>query len=131
MKAHTFSENRILNIHGTKSHFGCICVCGGWCGFQIFPVSVSVKCSVPNNASQQCFPEVTNFGRAQGCYSKSQVWQSLRWGNVQHSLYMSIVRLIILRQVSMCIIGLLQMISVTLMASRIDSDDLVLISSLV
>jgi hypothetical protein len=64
MKAHTFTDTRILNIHVTKSHCGCICVHGRWSGFQIFPVSVSVKCSVPNNASQQCFPEFTNFGLA-------------------------------------------------------------------
>jgi hypothetical protein len=44
-----------------------------WCGFQIFPISVTVKNSVPNNASQQCFPEVTNFGMAQCCYSKDQL----------------------------------------------------------
>jgi hypothetical protein len=55
MKAYTFTDTSILNIHGTKSHFGCIRVCGCWCDFQIFPVSMSVKCSVPNNASQQCF----------------------------------------------------------------------------
>jgi hypothetical protein len=73
MKVHTFIDNRILNIHGTKSLCGCICVCGRWCDFQVFHVSVSGKCSVPNNASQQCFLEVTNFGMAPGCYSKDQV----------------------------------------------------------
>jgi hypothetical protein len=91
MKAHTFTDTRILNIHGTKWHCGCICVCGRWCGFQMFPVSVSVKGCVPNNASQQCFPEVTNFGMAQRCYSKNQLWKPVRWGNVQHSLNMSSV----------------------------------------
>jgi nitrate reductase gamma subunit len=73
MKAHTFTETRILNIHGTKSHCGCICVFGRWCGFQIFPISVSVQCSVPNNASQQCFTEFTNFGMDQRCYSEVQL----------------------------------------------------------
>jgi hypothetical protein len=130
MKAHTFTDTRILNVHGTKSHCGCICVCGLWCGFKIFPVSVSVQCSFPNNASQQCFPEVTNFGMAQRCYSKDQLWQPVRWGNVQHSLNMSSVCSRIFRHVSMCITGLLQMISITVMASRIDSGELVFISSL-
>jgi hypothetical protein len=73
MKAHTFTDTRILNVHGTKSLCGSICVCGHWGSYKIFPVSVSVKCSVPNNASQQCFPEVTNFGMPQRCYSKDQV----------------------------------------------------------
>jgi hypothetical protein len=50
-----FTDTWILNIHGTKSHCGCICVCGCWGGFKIFFVSMSVKCSIPNNASQQCF----------------------------------------------------------------------------
>jgi hypothetical protein len=36
----------------------CECVCVGGC--KIFPVSVSVRYSVPHNASQQCFLEVTN-----------------------------------------------------------------------
>jgi hypothetical protein len=53
MKAHTLTNTRILNIHGTKLHCWCICVFGHWCGFQIFPVSVSVKWSVPNNASNK------------------------------------------------------------------------------
>jgi hypothetical protein len=127
---HSFTDTRILNIHGTKSHCGCICVCGCWGGFQIFPVSVSVKCSIPNNASQQCFPEVSNFGMAQCCYSKDQVWQPVRWGNVQHSLNMSTVCSTILRHVSMCIIGLIQMISITVSASHIVSREFVLISSL-
>jgi hypothetical protein len=122
---------RILNIHGTKWHSGCICVCSRWWGFQIFPVSVSVKCSVPNKSSQQCFPQVTNFGIAQSCYSKDQKWQPVRWGNVQHSLNMSSICSKILRHGSTCIISLLQMISITVMASRIDSGELVLISSLV
>jgi nitrate reductase gamma subunit len=73
MKAHTFTDTRMLNIHGTKSHCGCICVWVRWGGFKIFPVSVSAKCSVPSNASQQCFQEVTNFGIAQRCYSKDQL----------------------------------------------------------
>jgi hypothetical protein len=73
MKAHTFTDTTILNIHGNKSHWVCICVCGRWCGFQIFPVSVCIKCTVLNNASQQCFLEVTNFGMAQRCYSKDQL----------------------------------------------------------
>jgi hypothetical protein len=73
MKAHTFTDSRILNIHGTKSHCGCICVCGRWVGFKIFPVSVSVKCSVPSNGSQQCLAEITNFCMAQSCYSKDQL----------------------------------------------------------
>jgi hypothetical protein len=47
-----------------------------------------------------------------------------------HSLNMSSVCLKILRHGSMCIIGLLQMISVTLMASGIDCGELLLISSL-
>jgi hypothetical protein len=125
-----FTDTRILNIHGTKSHCGCISVCNSWCDFQVFPVSVSLKCSVPNNASQQCFPEVTNFGMAQSCYSKHQLWQPVRWGNVQHSLNMSSVCSKILRHVSMCIIDFLQMITITVMASHIDSCELVLISSL-
>jgi hypothetical protein len=57
MKAHTFTDTRIQNVHGSKSHCGFICVCGHWCGFQIFPLSVPIKCSVPNNASQQSFLE--------------------------------------------------------------------------
>jgi hypothetical protein len=36
MKAHTFTDTRILNNHGCKSHWGCICVCGCWCGFFLF-----------------------------------------------------------------------------------------------
>jgi hypothetical protein len=36
MKAHTFTDTRILNIHGTKSRCGCICVCGRWDGFKYF-----------------------------------------------------------------------------------------------
>jgi hypothetical protein len=52
MKGHTFTDTKILNIHGTKSHCGCDCVCGRWCGFKLFPESVSVKCSVSNNASK-------------------------------------------------------------------------------
>jgi hypothetical protein len=73
MKAYTFTDTRIPNIHGTNSHCGCTCVCGRWGGFKIFPVSVSVKRSVPYNASQQWFPEDTNFGMAQHCYSKDQL----------------------------------------------------------
>jgi hypothetical protein len=73
MKAHTFTGTKIVNIHAAKSHCGSICVCGCWCGFQIFPISVSVKCSVPSNASQQCFPEVTNFSMAQRSYLKDQL----------------------------------------------------------
>jgi hypothetical protein len=130
MKAHTFTDTRILIIHGRKSHCGCICVCGRWCGFQIFPISVSVKCSVPNYASQQCFLEVTNFGRAQRCYSKDEVCHPVRWGTVRHSLNMSSVCSTILRHVSMCIIGLLQRISNTVMASCIGPSELVLLSSL-
>jgi len=45
---------------------------------QIFPVSVSVKCSVPNNASHQCFLEVTNFGMTQRCSSKDQQLHPVR-----------------------------------------------------
>jgi hypothetical protein len=130
MKAHTFTDTRMLIIHGRKSHCGCICVCGRWCGFQIFPISVSVKCSVPNYASQQCFLEVTNFGRAQRCYSKDEVCHPVRWGTVRHSLNMSSVCSTILRHVSMCIIGLLQRISNTVMASCIGPSELVLLSSL-
>jgi hypothetical protein len=37
-------------------------VCRHVCGCKIFPVSVSVRPSVPNNGSQQCFLEVTQFG---------------------------------------------------------------------
>jgi hypothetical protein len=48
-------------------------VCGLWCGFKIFPVTVSVKWSVPNNASQQCFQKITNFGMAQVVIPKSAV----------------------------------------------------------
>jgi hypothetical protein len=70
MKAHTFTDTRILNVHRTKSQCECICVHGFWCGFKIFPVTVSVKWCVPNNASLQCFREVTNFGMAQLCSSK-------------------------------------------------------------
>jgi hypothetical protein len=120
----------MLNIHGTNSQCGCICACGRWCGFKIFPVSVSVKCSVPNNASLRCIPEVTNFAIARSCYSKDQLWQPVRWGNVQHSLNMSSVFSLVFRLVSTCIIGLLQMILITVMASRIDSFELVLIFSL-
>jgi hypothetical protein len=46
---------------------------GRWCGFKIFPVSVSVKGSVPNDANQLLFPENTDFGVAQRCYSKDQL----------------------------------------------------------
>jgi hypothetical protein len=130
MKANTFTDTRILNIHGTKSHCGSICVCGHWCGFQIFTVSVSFKCPVPNTSSQQGFPELTNFCMAQCSYLKDQLWQPVMWGNVQHSLNTSSECSQILRHVSMCIIGLLQMISITVMASRIDSGELVLISAL-
>jgi hypothetical protein len=35
------------------------------------------------------FLEVTNFGMAQRCYSKDQLWLPVRWDNVQHSLNMS------------------------------------------
>jgi hypothetical protein len=108
----------------------CICVCGPWGGFKIFSFSVSVKCSVPNNATQQCFLEVTNFDMAHNCYSKDQVWQPLGWGNVLHSLNMSSVCSKILRHVFMYIIGFLQMIAITVMYSTIDSGELVLISSL-
>jgi hypothetical protein len=73
MKAHIFTDTRILNGHGTKSHCGCICVSGSSGSFKIIPVSVSVKCSVPNNESQQCFLDVTNFGMAPHCYSKDQL----------------------------------------------------------
>jgi hypothetical protein len=62
MKAHTFTDTTILNVHGSMSHCGYNCVCDRWCAFKIFPVSVSVKFSVPNYASQQCFPEVTTLG---------------------------------------------------------------------
>jgi hypothetical protein len=31
-------------------------------GYKIFPVSVSVRYSIPYNGSQQCFLEVTHFG---------------------------------------------------------------------
>jgi hypothetical protein len=37
----------------------CECVCVGGC--KIFPVSVSVRYSVPHNATQQCSLEVTNY----------------------------------------------------------------------
>jgi hypothetical protein len=73
MKAHTFTDTRILNIYRTKSHCGCSSVCGCRGDFKVFPGSVSVQFSVPNKASQQCFPELTNFGMAQRCYSKDQV----------------------------------------------------------
>jgi hypothetical protein len=82
--------------------------------------------AVPSNASQQCFPEVTNFLMAQPCYSKVQLGQPVRWGNVQHSLNMSSVCLKILRHVSMCIIIFLKMISITVLASCIASGELVL-----
>jgi hypothetical protein len=65
---------------------------------------------------------------AQHCYSKEQLWQPIRWGNVQHSLNMSSVCSKILRHVSMCIIALLQMISIAVIPSCIDSDELMLIS---
>jgi hypothetical protein len=65
---------------------------------------------------------------AQRWYSKDQLWQPLRWGNVQHSLNMSSVCSKILRHVSMCIIGFLQIISTTVMASRTDSGELVRVS---
>jgi hypothetical protein len=119
MKAHTFTDT---------THCVCICTWGLWCGFNIFPVSGSVKCSVPSNAGQQCFPEFTNFGMAQRCFSKDQLWQRVRWRNVQHTLNLSSVCSKIVRHVSMCFIGLLQMISITMMASRTDSGELVLIS---
>jgi hypothetical protein len=61
MKPHTFTDNRILKIHGMHSHCGCICVCGHWYGFKIFPFSLSLKFSVPYNASQKCFSENTNL----------------------------------------------------------------------
>jgi hypothetical protein len=57
---------------------------------------------------------------AQCCYSKDQKWQPARWGNIQHSLNMSSVCSKILRHVSICIIGLLKMISITVMSSGID-----------
>jgi hypothetical protein len=43
MKAHIFTDTRLLNINGTKSNCGCICVCVPWYGFKIFSVSVCVK----------------------------------------------------------------------------------------
>jgi hypothetical protein len=92
--------------------------------------SLCLKCYVPNNASQQWFLEVNSFSVAQGYYSKDQLWQPFRWGNVQHSLNMSSVCWKILRHVWLCKIGLLQMISITVMASRINSGELVLISLL-
>jgi hypothetical protein len=52
MNAYTFTDTRILNIHGTKSYWECICVCGCWCDFKVFPLSVSFKCSVSKNAIQ-------------------------------------------------------------------------------
>jgi hypothetical protein len=39
-----------------------VCVCEHVGGCKLFPVSLSVSYSVQNNASQQCFLEVTYFG---------------------------------------------------------------------
>jgi hypothetical protein len=44
------------------SHSLGVFVCGHMGGCKLFPVSVSVRYSVPDNASQQCFLEVSNFG---------------------------------------------------------------------
>jgi hypothetical protein len=43
IKAHVFTDTRILNIYRTKSHRCCSCVCGRRGDFKIFPGSVSVN----------------------------------------------------------------------------------------
>jgi hypothetical protein len=42
-----------------------VCVAAGVVSkYLLFLCLLNVKFSFPNNASQQCFPEVTNFGMA-------------------------------------------------------------------
>jgi hypothetical protein len=102
------------------SHIVGVFVCASTGTVSKYFLGLSVKCSVLNNACQQCFSEVTNFCMAQHCYSKSQLWQLARWGKVQHSLNISRVFSKILRHVSICIIAFLQMISITVRATLID-----------
>jgi hypothetical protein len=52
MKTHTFGDTRTLNFRGNKSCCECIGVCGCCCGLKVFPLSLSVKCSVSKNGSQ-------------------------------------------------------------------------------
>jgi hypothetical protein len=52
MKVQKFTYSKIANIHGTQKLCGCVYVGGHMCGCEIFTGSVSVRYSVPNNASQ-------------------------------------------------------------------------------
>jgi hypothetical protein len=61
MKAQKFSYYKILNIHGTRPLCWCVCVFRHVCSCKIFPGSVSVRYSVPNDASQECMLEVSYF----------------------------------------------------------------------
>jgi hypothetical protein len=67
MKAHIFTDTRILNFHGTKSHCGCIGV------VSRYFLLVCLLYALFQTMHVRCFLEVTYFCMAQRLYSKDQV----------------------------------------------------------
>jgi hypothetical protein len=91
------------------------------CGGEIFPGSLSVRYSIPNNVNQKCFLEVSNSGFASTLlFCKSTVINGLR-RKYQHSLNMSSVCIAILMHVSMCIFSLFYRFSIQVITIGTDS----------
>jgi hypothetical protein len=116
MKAQKFTSSKIVNIHGTQPFSVCVCVCRHVCYCKTFPGSVSFRYSVPNNASQECFLEVSNFGFCSTLlFRRSTLINYLR--RKCSALNMPSVCLAIMMHVSTCIISLLDMISIQVITS--------------
>jgi hypothetical protein len=116
MKAQKFTYSKIVNIHGIRPLCVCVCVCRHMCGCKIFPGSVSFRYSVPNDDSQECFLEVSNFGFCSTLlFHRSTLINYLRRKYL--ALNMPSVCPAIMMHVSTCIIFLLDMISVQVIAS--------------
>jgi hypothetical protein len=130
MKAQKFTYPIIVNIHGTQALSGCICVGGHLGGCEIFPGSVSVRYSAPNHASQECFMEVSNLGFCSTLlFFRARVINFLR-RKYSASLNMPSVCPGVMMCVSMCIMYLLEMISIQVITSGTDSGGLGFTSSL-
>jgi hypothetical protein len=124
MKAHTFPDTRILNIHGTKSHCRVfVCVATGVVSkYFLFLCLLNAvfQLTQVNNASRKSLISVWLNVAIPKISSMLLFPDNLSGRNVQHSLNMSIASLMILSHISLCIIGFLEMTSIIVMASRID-----------